>query len=531
MVKKYIAGISIVLVIAVFVVLGIVQENKSRLVNPVSSTMAEEIWGEKERVDRFEFRSLLCNGTQVPLDYVEKTFYVPVDMESDEWETLKFSSGDPEYLLCFSEDFTELNKKELIASGESIEFLVYNAAQFSTYHMIFTGLPVIDIATTAGLEGQENIVGEAVFYDTDFSMYGTSYSEFNGHVRGNTSTLYPKKGYKINLTKQIITGATVKNKLPLFGMREDDDWMVYALYNDGSKLRTRLAAELWDEFGSKEIAPNSIYNTSMKYVELVIDEAYYGLYIIMEPIDAKQLNLNAEDYLYKREQPADLTKEGFVQVERGTVEAMGFEIKSGELSENAWLPLADLSEVINMSDAEFEKQIGSIADMDNAMRLWLYIQVIVGVDQGSKNVFYVARKSGDSYRFTFAPWDLDLTWGNTSSSDEPHYTVFTKERLDKVIRWQPGNRLIELNVEGIADEMQTLYTQLREGVLSDQLMEERMKEINHILRDSGAYARETARWPEAAAASDYTQVLEYARERLAYLDTALFDLENFLNEK
>ena len=57
-----------------------------------------------------------------------------------------------------------------------------------------------------------------------------------------------------------------------------------------------------------------------------------------------------------------------------------------------------------------------------------------------------------------------------------------------------------------------------------------MDELNHIIRDSGAYERERIRWPEAATASDYSQVLEYAKERLDYLDTALFDLNKFLQE-
>lgn len=531
MYKKYIAGISAVLMLAVLLFLNGFQEDKFTMFNPVSSVMSEEIWAEKTRVERFEFRSLLCNGIQVPVDYIEKTFYVPLNMDSEEWENLEFTSGDSEYLLCFSEDFTQYDKKELIEKGEGIEFLVYNDREFSTYHLIFTGIPLIDIATTGGLDGGWNIAGKAKFYDTNFSIQGITESDFNGHVRGNTSTIYPKKGYKINLTKQILTGAKVKNKLSLFGMREDDDWILYALYNDETKLRAKLAVDLWDEFGSTEIAANSKYNTGMTYVELVVDESYYGLYALMEPIDAKQLNLNAGDYLYKREQAAELTEEGFEKVYAGESEALGFELKSGDLTEETWLPMAELAEVMNSSDEEFAQNICKIVDLDNTMRLWLYIQVITGVDQGSKNVFYVARQNGDSYEFTFAPWDLDLTWGNTSANSEPYYTEFNKTRLKTVIRWQPGTRLMELNVSGSAEKMQELYQELRETTLSDEALKERMDELNHILRDSGAYARELIRWPESANAEDYSQVLEYAEERLDYLDTALFDLETFYAER
>lgn len=518
MYKKYIIGISAALMLITLLFLKELQKDKFTIFNPVSTAMSEEIWTDKTRVERFEFRSLLCNGTQVPVDYIEKTFYVPLNMDSEEWETLEFTSGDAGYLLCFSEDFTQYDKKELIASGRDIEFLVYNDTEFSTYHLIFTGMPIIDIATADGLEGQKNISGQAVFYDTNFAAQGISESAFYGHVRGNTSTLYPKKGYKLNLTKQILTGADVKNKLSLFGMREDDDWILYALYNDETKLRAKLSADLWDEFGSA-------YNTSMTYVELVVDESYYGLYALMEPIDAKQLNLNTDDYLYKRENPTELTKEGFEQANAGEIEAMGFEVKSGELTENTWLPMAEFAEVINSSDEEFAQNIGKITDLDNMMRLWLYIQVITGVDQREKNVFYVARKEGDSYQFTFVPWDLDLTWGNTSSKIEPYYTEFDKTGIGDIIRWQPGTRLMELNVGGAAEKMQELYKELRKTILSDEALIERMDGLNHILRDSGAYAREVTRWPESANAPDYSQVSDYAKERLNYLDNLLEVME------
>lgn len=526
--KRYIVMISTMLMVAAFLLIKGIQEHAFVFFNPVSEAIADEIWTEKVRVERFDFQSLLCNGIQIPMDVADKTFYVPLNMESDEWETMEFSSGDPNYLICFSEDFTKINKKDLIASGEGIEFLVYNEQQFSTYHLVFTGLPMIELTTTDGVEGQQNIGGDAVFYHTDFSENGIKESSFYGHVRGNTSAIYPKKGYKINLTKKVLAGATVKNKLSLFDMREDDDWMLYALYNDGSKMRAKLSADLWNEFGAEEIASNAVYNSNMTYVEMVVDGSYYGLYMLMEPIDAKQLNLNAGDYLYKREQGAELTEEGFLQTD--SVMTLGFELKSNNFNNEAWLPMAEFAKALNASDEEYASQIVQITDLDNAMRLWLYIQVITGVDQGSKNVFYVARKNGDSYQFTFAPWDLDLTFGNTSGNEEPHYTRFTKERLETVIRWQPGTRLMELDVENTAGEMQKLYKELRTSVLSDEALEERMEELNHIIRDSGAYKREAARWPETAQADDYSQVSEYAKERMAFLDYALFDLEDFLQK-
>lgn len=527
MYKKCVIGISLCMIVFVLVFSRNMKQSKFCMQNAVSSVMSEEIWSNKDRVERFEFGCLMCNGIQVPVDYIEKTFYVPLNMESDQWETLEFTSGDPELQILFPMDFTEYDKKELIAEGADIEFLVYNDTEFSTYHLIFTGLPVIDIATKEGIENQKEISGNAVFYDTDFSSQGVQTSDYYAHVRGNTSTLYPKKGYKLNLTTHNSVGMVEKNKLSLFDMRKDDDWILYALYSDDSKIRAKLSIDLWNELGAQEIFPNVICNTSLSYVELIVDESYYGMYALMEPVDAKQLDLKANDFLYKRKDQNKLSPEPFLEAGNSLENVLGFEIKAGENTEEQWIPMAKLSETMISSDDEFEKNIVNLIDEENAIRLWLFLQVISGVDQVHKNAFYVAKKEANVYRFYFVPWDMDLTWGNISADVEPLYTVFDTERMTASYKWEPGNRLIRLNVNDSARKMQNLYGQLRQSTLSDEAIEERILSLDRIIRDSGAYNRDRERWPEAAYTEDCSIIKNYAKGRLAYLDSALFHLESY----
>ena len=84
--------------------------------------------------------------------------------------------------------------------------------------------------------------------DTDFTVNGVKESSYNAHLRGNTSRMYPKNGYKLNLVKNTASGTVVNNKQAVFGMREDDDWILYAMYNDESKIRDRLCIDIWNEF-------------------------------------------------------------------------------------------------------------------------------------------------------------------------------------------------------------------------------------------------------------------------------------------
>ena len=54
-------------------------------------------------------------------------------------------------------------------------------------------------------------------------------------IRGETSATYPKKGYRLQLSKSE----------PLLGMRDDDDWSLFASYYDYTRLKVKLSFSLW----------------------------------------------------------------------------------------------------------------------------------------------------------------------------------------------------------------------------------------------------------------------------------------------
>jgi len=54
-------------------------------------------------------------------------------------------------------------------------------------------------------------------------------------IRGETSATYPKVGYRLELSK----------KEPLLGMRDDDDWQLFASYYDYTRLKIKLSFSIW----------------------------------------------------------------------------------------------------------------------------------------------------------------------------------------------------------------------------------------------------------------------------------------------
>ena len=248
--KKLLMLGSILLLMSSFLLINGLQKSNFTLFNQVSTKKVETVQSKLPRKADLDFTALLCNETRVPFDDASNTFYVPLDMESYQWEKLEFVSGQQEYGILFSEDITTYDKQKVIADGKKFPFTVYDSSSWATYYVVFTGLPIVDLATNEGLYAAEEITGTATFFDTDFSIHGTVVSDYNGHIRGNTSRMYPKKGYKINLTYINEKGIEEGNKLSLFNMRKDDDWILYALYNDDSKLRDSVSMAVWDMLGA-----------------------------------------------------------------------------------------------------------------------------------------------------------------------------------------------------------------------------------------------------------------------------------------
>ena len=92
-------------------------------------------------------------------------------------------------------------------------------------------------------------------------------------IRGNSSQAYPQKQYGFEL-KDSLSGDDIA--VSLLGMPEEEDWILYAPYNDVSLLRNVLTYHLWSEMG--HWAPRT------RYCELILNGSYKGIYILVEKI-------------------------------------------------------------------------------------------------------------------------------------------------------------------------------------------------------------------------------------------------------
>lgn len=102
------------------------------------------------------------------------------------------------------------------------------------------------------------------------------YNDYNGKIsiemRGSTSQQYPKKNY--GFETQDISGAN--NNVSLMGLPVENDWIFYGPYPDKTMIRNMLTYSLSRKMGH--------YASGYRACELIINDEYRGVYILLERI-------------------------------------------------------------------------------------------------------------------------------------------------------------------------------------------------------------------------------------------------------
>src|SRR5918992_4164431 len=99
---------------------------------------------------------------------------------------------------------------------------------------------------------------------------------FEGQVaietRGRWSRHFPKKSYALEVRDPDGSNRNVG----LLGLPADDDWILYAAYNDRTLIRNVLAYETARRMGR--------YAARTRFVQLQLNGSYHGVYVLMEKL-------------------------------------------------------------------------------------------------------------------------------------------------------------------------------------------------------------------------------------------------------
>lgn len=466
------------------------------------------------------------NGQELAYDASTSTYYLPLSLSEEKWEDGSFSTTSTDIDMSFLDSFREEDKLECIYQNKSFRFIAYNESKYKEYKLVFTGLATMTIITKEAVDSTRLLA--------DFSLYDNSAREKNvitseGYLqlRGATSRSYPKYGYRINLIKKSYDGMYENNDVSFLGMRNDNDWILNALYNDDTKIRNMLSEELWNEMGATNVDSSAFYGSHMEYVEVFLNNQYIGLYSLIEPIDYKQLSLNltAGEYLYKRVSGTVLSDDAFDIETQTTVteeNLSGFEIK-GNLSPiylKDWLPLKNVVSLLTEpSDTIYQTKAEEIVNISNCLDIWIFLQTVSGFDNITKNMYFAYKSVGNQYCMYFVPWDLDLTWGYEYTTDNNLFSRYNENRVLENVPWEPGQRIYDLNINESQNEVSKRWATFRSTCLSEDNIKQIITKYYELLTKSGAMARDEARWSDSPHTTDFSTIINYAVKRLQYLDS------------
>ena len=403
-----------------------------------------------------------------------------------------------------------------IIVGDTIKVTLNIDSKYIDYNLLFTTLPTVLIFTEGVIVDEPKISSKLIINDL---LEGKIYVTHAGiEIRGGTSQNYPKVSYDLELWEND-SGSDIIEK-ELFGLRNDDDWHLDAMYIDLSKSRNILGMETWASFARATYLFEEEARLSQRgnLVEVFLNNDYLGVYSFNEPIDRKQLDLNQNGgILYKAEEWSDETKFKEIQIEPdSSFYWNGFELKHPkEMNVANWEPLYNLINLVAYADdSTFIGTIEEIIDMENIIDYFIFINLIQANDNTGKNMFIC--RFDEDYALFFIPWDLDLTFGNTNSiwtSETPHDVLLTNNLF---------NRLFELDVKNYKDRVKLRWDEIYQDNLYDNIINDLVKKINKLI-DSNAGYRENTRWE---LATDYTIEIENMK---TWLSMRLFFFDNYIN--
>ena len=167
---------------------------------------------------------------------------------------IKIASKDKFKYAVTSGNYDE-EKGFYIDFEKPIELIIYNEENYYKKTIKLTCVPIVNITVGGEITSVDSASVVEVYAkdNSNENIVKTTTSEALIYLRGQTSSYYPKKQYRLKLRAN-----NAENQISLLGMEADEDWILDALYSDYSKIRNKLSFDLWNEMNS--VSGNTINN-------------------------------------------------------------------------------------------------------------------------------------------------------------------------------------------------------------------------------------------------------------------------------
>ena len=321
------------------------------------------------------------------------------------------------------------------------------------------------------------------------------------------------------------------------------------------RLRNRIATELWNDFATKpyysDKEPKALSGVNGKVTEVILNNEYRGIYSLTESMDRKELRLKKYDennqefhgQLWKTSGYGYATfweKPGIYNNNDETWNV--FETKYPDIENVCPTDYSTLWNAINFvatsDDDTFRTEVAEYFDMPVLIDYYIFLNVVNGIDNIGKNMYWAVYDKTESKKLTPAIWDLDATVGQYYT-DEPLHpeSVYPTHQLG-LSGLNIFCRLLQLNVDNFKDRVYKRYFTLRQNELKQENLIDRYQNYYQYLFSCGATTREENKWSYdsdiAGNKLDFKAENEYINnwivQRLEYLDKEISQLTSDIKD-
>ncbi len=488
-----------VIFILVSIFFGVLSKHKYQNLI-INSTKWADIISTREYTDSFLITDLKFNNTELIYDIDTSTYYYSLRDNKYAYKPyIKYKNINKFVSISFDKEITS----DLIKNNETIKMIVYTDKVYHIFNIKVTTLSLMNINTKSLISKDKTTLSTIKFIEDG------ELTNLKGEIkyRGVTSLTFPKKGYRLSLRDG---NELVKHSF--LGMRKDDDWVLYAAYNDQEKIRNVFSSKLWNDCCS-----NGTNGMEYKYIELFINSRYQGLYALGYPIDEKSLDLSYDDYMYKKKS-WETTDWDILNAKN--MDSTGFELINNVDSNKAFELIKNYYKVLLGDDA---KKMYNYINIPNAVDMYMFYNLIQGVDNANeyklKNT-YITIKDG---KVTYTPWDMDYSFGNTFQMNTKTLTKPYGLSYDHnvIMKANLAYRIKRMGDNSIDEVMRKRYEELRNTYWSDSYISKLIDSYEKDIFTSGAFLRDKEKWPDGNYINvnlKLSRFKSYVIERLSYMD-------------
>jgi len=432
---------------------------------------------------------------------------------------------------------------------------LFFCAALSAQNLVSSNLPLVIIDTQGQLitdspkiNVQMKIIYNGANQRSSPSDAPNVYQGMAGiEFRGSSSQLFPKKAYGFELRDEKGDGKEVA----LLGMPKEEDWILFASYNEKSLLHNALAMKMARDLG--------MYASRTQHVEVVINGRYEGVYLLMEKIKrvAGRLNIaklsnqdNSGDaltggYIFKIDKPTGSggTLGWFSKVRSPTLNArIQYLYEYPDFDEITPEQQAYLVSKIDSAEAALnssnfkDPQVGYRRFYDGLSfaRIFLVNEVSRNVDGYRISTFFHKDRDSKGGKIKAGPaWDYDLAFANADYCDgfRTNGWAYLFGNICPGDGWQvPFHWKKMLEDPGFVSELNDEYQRMRKGPWQTEKLMSYIDSLTTVLQES--QQRNFQRWPvlgqyiwpnptpvPTSWMGEVLELKQWLTQRLAWLDS------------